>query len=137
MAKNLIPEIVQMLGVELGEEFKIKGYSEAFMITPDKGLIATDDDSETETEWIPANILFVALLNGEEAIVKLPWQPKNGEVYYTYNFSASKWVVCSSWWGGSPSEYALFDKGWVYRTREEAQAALPAVAAEIGVEYKL
>lgn len=26
MAKNLIPEIAQMLGVELNEEFKIKGY---------------------------------------------------------------------------------------------------------------
>lgn len=25
MAKNLIPEIAKMLGVELGEEFKIKG----------------------------------------------------------------------------------------------------------------
>lgn len=26
MAKNLIPQIAKMLGVELGEEFKIKGY---------------------------------------------------------------------------------------------------------------
>ena len=30
MAKNLIPEIAKMLGVELGEEFKIKGYEEWF-----------------------------------------------------------------------------------------------------------
>lgn len=28
MAKNLSPEIAHMLGVELGEEFKIKGYEE-------------------------------------------------------------------------------------------------------------
>ena len=28
MAKNLIPEIAHMLGVEIGEEFKIKGYDE-------------------------------------------------------------------------------------------------------------
>lgn len=28
MSKNLIPQIAQMLGVELGEEFKIKGYDE-------------------------------------------------------------------------------------------------------------
>lgn len=135
MAKNLIPKIAELLGVELGEEFEIEGYSELFMITDDKGLMATDD--EPETEWEPANALFVALLNGDEAIVKLPWKPKNGEVYYTYNFSASKWVVCSSWWGGFPSEYALFDKGWVFRTKEEAKAALPKVAAKIGVEYEL
>ena len=30
MAKNLIPEIAKMLGVELGEVFKIKGYEEWF-----------------------------------------------------------------------------------------------------------
>lgn len=28
MAKNLLSEICKMLGVELGEEFKIKGYNE-------------------------------------------------------------------------------------------------------------
>ena len=48
-----------------------------------------------------------------------------------------KWVVRSLWWGGFPEEYALLDKGWVYRTCEEAQAALPKVAAEFGVEYRL
>lgn len=30
MAKNLIPEIAKMLGVELGEEFKIEGDNELF-----------------------------------------------------------------------------------------------------------
>lgn len=28
MAKNLIPEIAHMLGIELGEEFKVKGEDE-------------------------------------------------------------------------------------------------------------
>lgn len=36
MAKNLIPQIAQMLGVELGEEFKVEG------ITVPIGLIWTD-----------------------------------------------------------------------------------------------
>ena len=39
--------------------------------------------------------------------------------------------------GLCPNEYALLDKGWVYRTCKEAQAALPKVAAEMGVEYEL
>lgn len=43
----------------------------------------------------------------------------------------------SVWWGGFPQEYALLDKGWVYRSEKEAQAALPSVAKELGVEYKL
>ena len=39
--------------------------------------------------------------------------------------------------GVTLNEYALLDKGWVYRSKEEAEAALPAVAKEMGVEYEL
>lgn len=37
----------------------------------------------------------------------------------------------------SPNEYALLDKGWVFHTKEEDKAALPAVAKEMGVEYEI
>lgn len=66
-----------------------------------------------------------------------PWQPKKGDVYFTFGRLGDKWVVRSLWWGGFPEEYALLDKGWVYRSEKEAQAALPSVAKELGVEYKL
>lgn len=138
MSKNLIPQIAQMLGVELGEEFKIKGYGEtSFMITDDKGLMATDD--EPETGWEPANALFVALLNGDEAIVKLPWNPKLNERYWTFmsSLEGGKLYVLNYMWDNSVIDVALHKVGWVFRTCEEAQAALPAVAKELGVEYKL
>jgi hypothetical protein len=135
MAENLIPEIARMLGVELNEEFKIKGYDGLTYKLTDNGLELTTVDGQ-KTKWFDHGALN-SLLKGKMEIVKLPWKPKKGDVYYTYNFSASKWVVCSSWWGGFPSEYALLDKGWVYRSEKEAQAALPKVAAELGVEYKL
>lgn len=38
MAKNLIPQIAQMLGVEIGEDFKIKGYNEQTYRFDDDGL---------------------------------------------------------------------------------------------------
>lgn len=138
MSKNLIPEIAKMLGVEIGEEFKVKGYELTYMITDDKGLMATNDSPETG--WKPANAanaLFVALLNGTDEIVKLPWKPKKGDAYFTFELLGGKWVVRSFWWGGFPNEYALLDKGWVYRTCEKAQAALPKVATEFGVDYEL
>lgn len=135
MSKNLIPEIAKMLGVELGEEFKLKGYKLTYMITDDKWLMATDDSPETG--WTPANTLFVALLNGDAEIVKLPWKPKKGDVYFTFTLMGDKWGTHSYWWGGFPDEYALLDKGWIYRTEKEAEAALPAVAKEVGVEYML
>lgn len=135
MAKNLIPEIARMLGVEIGEEFKVKGYGEVTYMLTNEGLMATDDDQEKE--WTPANVLFVALLTGTEEIVKLPWKPKKGDTYYTFYLLNGKWVVHLLWYCGSPNEYALLEKGWVYRTKAEAEAALPKVAAEMGVEYEL
>lgn len=139
---NLIPQIAEMLGVEIGEEFKIKGYELTYMITDDKGLMATNDSPETG--WKPANAanaLFVALLNGTDEIVKLSWKPKAGEQYYSFGSryigDPSIWIIVDAIWNGVAYDVAMFDKGWVYRTRAEAEAALPKVASEIGVEYEL
>lgn len=136
MAKNLIPEIAQMLGVEIGEKFKVKGEDELTYRFDSDGLELTHD-SGIELAQIAANVVFVDLVNGKDEIVKLPWKPKKGDVYSTFGRLGDKWVVRSLWWGGFPEEYALFDKGWVYRTEKEAQAALPVVAKEMGTEYTL
>ena len=135
MSKNLIPQIAKMLGVELGEEFKVKGYKLTYMIADDKGLTTTDDSPETG--WTPANTLFAALLNGDAEIVKIPWKPKMYEEYWTFGKLGKQWIVGTLIWKEFPYEILLLDKGWVYRTREEAEAALPAVAREMGVEYDL
>lgn len=135
MAENLIPQIAQMLGVELGEEFKIKGREGVIYKFIVDGLIVSDDDAEKV--YTTANMPLIGLIRGYSEIVKLPWKPKKGDVYSTFGRLGDKWVVRSLWWGGFPEEYALLDKGWVYRSEKEAQAALPAVAKELGVEYKL
>ena len=137
MAKNLIPEIAKMLGVEIGEEFKIKGYKLTYMITDDKWLMATDDSPETG--WTPANTLFADLLNGDAEIVKLPRKPKKGEKYWGFWYSQlnDAWLVILYTWSNNPEDFAFYKAGWVFHTKEEAKAALPKVAAEFGVEYKL
>lgn len=136
MAKNLIPQIAQMLGVELGEEFKVKGDDETTYIFTDDGLKLTYDGGIGIVE-ISSDVAFAALVKGTDEIVKLPWKPKKGETYYTFELLGGKWIVHLLWWAGSPNGYALLEKGWVYRTQKEAEAALPAVAAELGVEYEL
>lgn len=137
MAKNLIPEIARMLGVELGEEFKIKGYDGLTYKLTDKGLELTTVDGQ-ETKWFDHGALS-GLLKGKMEIVKLPWKPKKGEGYWTFNvfFESGKWAVASFAWGDEVFDKAVLKAGWVYRTQEEAEAALPKVAAELGVKYKL
>lgn len=136
MSKNLIPRIAAMLGLRLGEEFKVKGYDELTYRFASDGLKLTYDNG-LEISGLTAKVALVALLNGKDEIVKLPWKPKKGDVYYTFVLIGDKWGVQPVWCGGFPKEYALLDKGWVYRTLEEAKAALPAVAAEMGVDYEL
>ena len=96
------------------------------------------NDNNTETAYISANMTLVSLIRGNSEIIKLPWKPKKGELYYSFGFrNCPKWGVSQQNWGNHPCDYALLDKGWIYRTRAEAEAALPAVAKELGVEYEL
>ena len=137
MAKNLLPEIAKMLGVELGEEFKIKGYDGLTYKLTDNGLeLATVDGQKTK--WFDHGALN-SLMKGKMEIVKLPWKPKKGERYWTFDTVVLGDALCivRYTWDGDFNELTKLKTGWVYRTRAEAEAALPAVAKEIGVEYKI
>lgn len=151
MAKNLIPGIARMLGVELGEEFKIKGadtdYNEYTYFFADSGLKVKFDK---HPDVIPSTAFAAVpdLLNGDAEVIKLPWKPKEGTEVYTFSFTTHEynsrfcphkgvWYVTKWNWAGFPWQIAALDKGWVYRTQEEAKSALPAVAKEMGVDYEL
>ena len=113
MAKNLIPEIAKMLGVELNEEFKIKGREGAIYKFIVDGLLVSDDDAEKV--YTTAHMPLVGLVRGDIEIVKLPWKPKKGETIYSFTLMYGNWVVYSYVWLNSPCDYALLGKGWVYR----------------------
>ena len=135
MAKNLIPEIAHMLGVEIWEEFKVV-YKVGFEIICNftkEGVFVHEEGCSGKHD----KELLTDIICGKAEIVKLPWKPKKGDVYFTFTLMGDKWGTHSYWWGGFPDEYALLDKGWVYRTEAEAQDALPKVAAEMGVEYEI
>lgn len=135
MAKNLIPKIAQMLGVELGEEFKIKGYDGLIYKLTDNGLELTTVDGQ-KTKWFDHGALS-SLLKGKMEIIKLHYRPDYRQMYWTFGLKDGIWVVVPREWEDYPAEILLADKGWTYRSKEEAEDALPKVAAEIGVEYKL
>lgn len=137
MAKNLIPEIARMLGVEIGEEFKVKGEDELTYRFDSDGLKLTHD-SGIELAQISANVAFVDLVNGKDEIIKLPWKPKFGDRYFgVFEFNGKLQICRYDIWRGTIAEEAQYRCGWVYRTREEAEAALPVVAKEMGAEYTL
>lgn len=141
MAKNLIPEVCKLLGVEVDESFKIKndGYDDIYRIGEAGNIYYID--KVTGAWCITFNFKIVDLINGKKEIVKLPWKPKDGKRYWSFGINAltspTTWSVNDNFWRNDPFDVALFEKGWVYRTCEEAKTALPKVAAEMGVEYEV
>ena len=138
MAKNLIPEICKMLGLKLGEEFKIDTNGDnIFQITEAGVWMRKGIDKE---EWVEKPFEFVMLCNGDAEIIRLPWKPKKGELVYTFCFcigSNDKWTVTWRHWENRVEEIALLKAGWIYRSRAEAERALQDVAVEEGVKRGL
>lgn len=137
MAKNLIPDIAKMLGVELNEEFKVDKYDELTFKFAENMLMVRADFKGAK--WGITYVVLSELLGGDAEIIKLPWKPKKGERYWTFDTVVLGDALCivRYTWDGDFNELTKLKTGWVYRTRAEAEAALPAVAKEIGVEYKL
>ena len=134
MAKNLIPEIIKILGVELFEEFKVvsKDGSEQICNFTMRGLFVNGNNYDKK--------LLVEILCGDAEVVKLPWKPREGQTvhsFYARGISSVLEVISFVWVGSVVSHQALVKAGWVYKTKKEAEAALPAVAKEMGVKYEL
>ena len=123
MVKNLMPEVAKLLGVEIGEKFKIQA------------LGSKEDDNSTILAWLTEqglcvennyvcndgeNKYLVKALTGELKIFKLPWEPKNCDDYYILNVETGR-IECYSW-GATTFDLAVKSLGIIYRTEEEAKA---------------
>lgn len=126
MSKNYIPEIAQMLGVEIGEEFDVldsegcvKGIG-PYMFTNDDII---NGDGGRAHDW-----LLLYLLYGKNTIQKRPWRPKDECV---------AWVVYPSgnmdqyiFDKDSPDDLALLNMDNCFPTKETAKAAVPEMLAK-------
>lgn len=118
MAKNHMPDVAKMLGVELEEEFKVENYASYIFRIGENSL---EMHHECNEDWEETPIIG-RILNGELAIFKLPWKPKIGQIWYFPNITFKK--VFWDLWGEDTRSYALCLLGMCYRTREEAEAHL-------------
>lgn len=124
MAKNLMPEVAKLLGVEMGEEFKFKGFNRFGIIT-EEGLLCRQCGG---TDWDASDSDLTDLLIGCKEIEMPPWKPKEHEKFYYVAWFKGKntWMI-----GVEKSEYlAAFDAdtlrvdiGNCFKTKEEAEAA--------------
>ena len=115
---NHIPEIAKMLGVEIGEKFRIdfKDDTKLFMFTEDTLVEAGSGE--------PIYRTLADLVCGIRKIIKLPFEPKVGEKYYYIDFFGinCKPTPCSEKWEGNNCDYQAKYCGNCFRTAEEAEA---------------
>lgn len=117
MTKNYMQDVARMLGVELEEEFMIDSSDKVYRFFKN-GLCFQCDGA-----WLPAEYQFFDLIKGDSKIVKLPWQPKVGDVYYRpWRYFKG---VTSTYWNNAVEDFALKEAGMIFRTAEECEAALP------------
>jgi hypothetical protein len=117
MAKNIMANVARQLGVELDEKFKIKGIEGwTYKFDDDDIIVMTDQKGRN---YACSYSVLCKLLKGDSEIVKLPWRPKKGEVYYITNVDGN---ILSVRWNNDTFDNAFKALGMIYRTREEAEA---------------
>lgn len=115
---SYMTKVAKMLGVEIGEVFKIDSKPHCLFrfthkclqvsVTPDFWLMGSDD-------------YLRGFLNGSLSIHKLFWKPKKREIYYCPNiFGIDLYNV--SVWDDSIVDKEFYIRGLVFKTKEEAIA---------------
>ena len=126
MTKNYMADIAKMLGVELKEEFMIED-ADGYLINTDFYNIikagcfrrASDNSKNSGVD----NGKLLGILQGRFKIRKLPWKPETNKTYYRP--SRKFFNVTTEIWTNNPYDFAFYETGMVFRTKEECEAALP------------
>ena len=120
---NHMAEVAQMLGVELEEVFKVTDddsgkYHNYYKFTEKKGIEVSEDNVKWEADTA-GTLVLKWLLIGVARIIKLPWRPSRGDVYYMPSVtSIGKYIKL--FWTGSKNDEISYQQGLVLRTKKEA-----------------
>lgn len=125
MSKNHMAEVAALLGVELGEPFKITDDTHDdcqryHRFTESAGIEISDDGIEWKTA---GTVILKFLLMGNVRIVKLPWKPKMNEQYYIPCIVAdTEYMFSVRSWNDKDYDNEYYRMGLVCKTKEEAIA---------------
>ena len=120
---NHMAEVAQMLGVELEEVFKVTDddsgkYHNYYKFTEKKGIEVSEDNVKWEADTA-GTLVLKWLLIGVARIIKFPWRPSRGDVYYMPSVtSIGKYIKL--FWTGSRNDEGSYQQGLVLRTKKEA-----------------
>lgn len=129
--KNLMPEVAKLLGVEIGEEFKVNFNDITYCGAKEARARITKNDfqllHQISCQWVDFNGLMLRLIKGEFEIIKLPWKPKNSEEYWIVEED----MIFLKMWESDMSDFMYLKCGNCFRTKEEAEANADRIRKEI------
>lgn len=132
---NYYKQIAEMLGVELGEEFRLKENKTKnivrprYKITQEEGLMYSVNRNEFDRSTI-----LISIINGSYSVVKLPWKPKNDETYWWYSMRSKTSNSCI--FTGSTSDLIFWKAGNCFKTEKEAQSKGGEIIEALLKEYE-
>ena len=124
---NLIPKICEMLGVEIGEGFDLCNGMDScirmgciYKFSNDCLMCADEDDKDCF--GVASDKTLRCILNGSLKIIKIPFEPKNGDRYFRIFIRSDGDIdVCSDTWMDWTTDYMCTYCGNCFRTRAEAE----------------
>ncbi len=114
---EIMQMVIDKLGVNVGERFKIKDEDGELLYgsyyVNEKGImISANQESRIGVLWQP-------LLIGEYQIVKLPFKPERLQTYWCVDFNNNSLKTISNHWYDFPTDYINYSFGNCFRTEEE------------------
>lgn len=133
---NYYKKIAEMLGVELGEEFKLKP---SCLEKPWNSLyrFSTDglENKYSDGAWVKCEKGAIdQILIGQTEVIKIPWKPKKGEAYWHYSKGWEQAVFRK--WEGTLDDLCTWKCGSCFRTEEEANTKGKEIMEAIQKEYE-
>jgi hypothetical protein len=107
--QTLMPQIAQMLNIELNEEFKIHGMNNIFKLT-ERGLCDKHNN--------PCPNVLTALLSGKRTAYIPPFIPTSGDKYFHIALGKKIW---ETEWTNCPLDYYRLATSNIFKTREKAK----------------
>lgn len=135
MSKNYYKEIAEMLGLELDEEFEITNNENIKLKFTKNSLKLCRKDVDL-TKWANTSLMCLdKLIGGEEKIIKKPFKPRKGDIYYFISLDCEVFVDNSIWYGDT-TDLIFFNVGNCFRTEEEAEEHKDEIVKKLKENYE-
>lgn len=131
---NYYKQIAEMLGLELGQEFRIIDSHER---TIDAALFEITEDglfSKANNLSGKVTLMLDLILSGKCKVVPKPWKPKKGDAYWKWATNLE--LAQFKRWNDASVDFACWKLGNCFKTSEEAQSKGKEIMEKLVKEYE-